>query len=255
MPGRVQHYRSELRKRRGEWEPYLKANSGLPGPRANLELVEAVGEEADADLLWRLSASSDEFLALCGTAGLGRLAGDDPDAVLGWLKQLAADPRWRVREGVAIALQRMGRGNMPALIAEMEAWSKDGHFVQRAAAAALCEPPLLEKADEVRRVLGILDHITRSMAVTHERKHDDFRVLRQAMGYCWSVAVAANAAAGRPLMEKWLRSADPDVAWIMKSNLGKARMSILGKPWLAKWKKAPVTKSRAAATRSRGTAR
>src|SRR5712664_378374 len=120
MAGRGQHYRTELKKRRGEWEPYLKANSGLPGPRGNLELVEAVGEEADADLLWRLSASSDEFLALCGTAGLGRLAATDPEAVLGWLKELAADPRWRVREGVAIALQRMGRGKMPALIVEME---------------------------------------------------------------------------------------------------------------------------------------
>src|SRR6267143_4991822 len=103
MAGRVQHYRLELRKRRGEWEPYLKANSGLPGPRANLELVEAVGEEADADLLWRLSASSDEFLALCGTAGLGRLVRSD-ETVLPWLKELAEDPRWRVREGVAIAL-------------------------------------------------------------------------------------------------------------------------------------------------------
>ena len=251
MAGRVQHYRSELKKRRGEWEPYLKANSGLPGPRANLELVEAVGEEADADLLWRLSASSDEFLALCGTAGLGRLASDDPATVLAWLKLLAADSRWRVREGVAIALQRMGRGNMPALIAEMESWSKEGHFVQRAAAAALCEPALLKKPDEVRRVLMVLDHVTRSMAATHERKDDAYRVLRQAMGYCWSVAVAANPAAGRPLIEKWLRSTDPDVAWMMKSNLGKARMSALGKPWLAKWKKAPSgrPKSRAAITR------
>jgi hypothetical protein len=243
MAGRVQHYRAELRTRRGEWEPYLKANSGLPGPRANLELVEAVGEEADADLLWRLSASSDEFLALCGTAGLGRLAADDPNAVLGWLKQLAADPRWRVREGVAIALQRMGRADMPALITEMEAWSKEGPFGQRAAAAALCEPPLLKKTDEVGRVLKVLDHITRSMAATHDRKQDGYRVLRQAMGYCWSVAVAANPAAGRPLMEKWLRSSDPDVAWIMKSNLAKARMSVLGQAWLARWKKAPAVRT------------
>ncbi len=165
MAGRVQHYRSELKKRRGEWESYLKANSGLPGARANLELVEAVGEEADADLLWRLSASSDEFLALCGTAGLGRLVATDP-SVLPWLKELAEDPRWRVREGVVIALQRFGRADMPALIAEMEAWSKAGPLVQRAAAAAVCEPPLLKKPDEVKRVLQILDHITRSMAAT-----------------------------------------------------------------------------------------
>lgn len=236
MAGRVARYRAELKKRRGEWEPYLKANSGLPGPRANLELVEAVGEEADADLLWRLSASSDEFLALCGTAGLGRLVATDPNAVLGWLKELAQDPRWRVREGVAIALQRMGSASMPQLIAAMEIWSKEGPFVQRAAAAGLCEPPLLKKPDEVRQVLLILDHITRSMAATRDRKHDGFRVLRQAMGYCWSVAATANPEAGRPLLRKWLRSSDPDVAWVIKSNLGKARMKALGKEWLAEAK-------------------
>src|SRR5438445_12991717 len=117
MAGRVQHYRSELRKRRGEWEPYLKANSGLPGPRANLELVEAVGEEADADLLWRLSASSDEFLALCGTAGLGRLAIDDRDKVLRRRNELASDSRSRVRARVDSGRRRGGRSTNPALTA------------------------------------------------------------------------------------------------------------------------------------------
>lgn len=236
MAGRVQQYRDELKKRRGIWEPYLKANSGLPGPRANLELVEAVGDEADADVLWRLSASSDEFLALCGTAGLGRLAATDSAAVLARLKELAEDPRWRVREGVAIALQRIGRSSMPWLIAAMEEWSKGGPFAQRAAAAGLCEPPLLKKRDEVRRVLRILDRITSSMAAAPDRKNDGFRVLRQAMGYCWSVAAAAHPEAGRPLMEKWLQSSDPDIAWVMRSNLGKARMSALGEAWLAEFK-------------------
>jgi hypothetical protein len=225
MAGRVAHYRVELKSRHGDWEAYLKANSGLPGPRANLELVEAVGDEADPDLLWRLCSSSDEFLALCGTAGLGRLAIDDPDTVLGRLKELASDPRWRVREGVAIALQRMGRANLPELIDRMESWSKEGPFVQRAAAAALCEPALLKKPAEVRRVLKILDRLTRSMVATRDRKQEGFRVLRQAMGYCWSVAAVADPGAGRPLMEKWVRSTDPDVAWVMKSNLGKARLS------------------------------
>jgi len=73
-------------------------------------------------------------------------------------------------------------------------------------------------------VLLILDHVTRSMAATRDRKHEGFRVLRQAMGYCWSVAAAANPAAARPLFVKWLRSSDPDISWVMKSNLGKARL-------------------------------
>ena len=131
MVGRAAGYRAELRELK-DWELYLKKHSGLPGPRANLELVQAVGDEADADRLWHLSASSDEFLALCGTAGLGRIALMEPATVMTWLKELASDPRWRVREGVAIALQRIGRESMPQLVTEMQGWLGDGPYTQRA---------------------------------------------------------------------------------------------------------------------------
>ncbi|MGE5508779.1 MAG: hypothetical protein ACM3RP_09905 [Chitinophagales bacterium] len=50
-----------------EWEPYLIAQSGLPGPRANLELAQAVAEEDGAPLLlaalWRLDSAWTERLA------------------------------------------------------------------------------------------------------------------------------------------------------------------------------------------------
>jgi hypothetical protein len=232
---RVEQYRAELRGL-PEWEAYLKKNSGLPGPRANLELVEAVGEEADPERLWRLSASSDEFLALCGTAGLGHIAVSDPVPVMSWLRELAADPRWRVREGVAIALQHMGRHSMPRLLAEMEKWSAGGPYVQRAAAAGLCEPSLLKEPEHVIRVLEILDRMTKSMAATSARKDVGFRVLRQALAYSWGVAAAALPEAGRPFLEKWLRSPDTDVAWVMKSNLAKSRIAALGPAWVTKWR-------------------
>jgi hypothetical protein len=236
---RVEQYRAELR-RLTDWEPFLKKNSGLPGPRANLELVEAVGEEADAERLWRLSASSDEFLTLCGTAGLGHLAVSDPVAVMSWLQELAGDPRWRVREGVAIALQHLGRHSMPRLLAEMEKWATQGPYQQRAAAAGLCEPSLLKEPEHVVRVLKVLDRITKSLAATSARKGEDFRVLRQTLAYSWSVAAAALPESGRPLMEKWLRSPDKDVAWVMQGNLTKARIAGLGSAWVAKWRaKAP----------------
>src|SRR6266566_9342647 len=125
MAGRTEAYRTELRELE-DWEPYLKKHSGLPGPRANLELVAAVAEEADADRLWRLSASHDEFLALCGITGLGRIALIEPDAVIKWLHELASDPRWRVREGVAMALQRLGSEDMPGLLSLMKVWAQEG---------------------------------------------------------------------------------------------------------------------------------
>jgi hypothetical protein len=72
-----------------------------------------------------------------------------------------------------------------------------------------------------------------SLAATQERRHEPFRVLRQALGYCWSVAAASLPQEARPLLEKWIRSHDPDVVWVMKSNLGKTRMAALGREWVA----------------------
>jgi len=224
MGARAEAYRAELRALQ-DWEPYLKKHSGLPGARANLELVEAVGDEADADRLWQMSASGDEFLALCGTAGLGKVALMEPATVMTWLRELASDSRWRVREGVAIALQRIGRENMPHLLGEMQAWMSDGPYVQRAAAAGLCEPALLKEGEHAVQVLEILDQITTSLGASKDRKEDGFRVLRQALGYCWSVAAAAAPDNAGPYFVKWMRSNDKDVRWVMRSNLAKARMS------------------------------
>lgn len=231
MAGKKDEYRRELESRK-DWDAYLKSHSGLPGPRANLELVQVAGDIAPAETLWRWSSSNDEYLALCGTAGLGRFALED-GRVLPRLRELAADSRWRVREGVAIALQRIGARDMARLIREVEPWARGSRYVQRAAAAGLCEPPLLKDAKQVKRVLGVLDRITRSIAEAKDRKSEDFRVLRQAMGYCWSVAAAASPDEGRAKMEKWLASPDPDVRWIMKSNLSKSRMTGLGAKWVA----------------------
>jgi hypothetical protein len=98
--GRFEEHRAALRGLpAGDWDAYLAASSGLPGPRANLELARAVAEEAPAATVRRYAAADDEYLALlCGAAGLGRLlAGGDPAAET----ELArlADDRWRVREG------------------------------------------------------------------------------------------------------------------------------------------------------------
>jgi hypothetical protein len=224
MRPRVEAYRTELRELE-RWEPYLKKHSGLPGPRANLELLAAVVEEADADRLWHFSASTDDYLAACGAAGLGRVALLEPDSALKRLHDMASDPRWRVREGVAMGLQRFGRERMDGLLALMRVWALDEPYVQRAVVAGLCEPALLETNADAVAVLAILDQITRSLTTAEDRTDDGFRVLRQALGYGWSVAAAAAPENAKPYLEKWLRSSDKNVAWVMKSNLAKARMA------------------------------
>ena len=51
------------------------------------------------------------------------------------------------------------------------------------------------------------------------------RTLRQALGYCWSVAVAADPGPGLPRFLALSASSDPDVAWIVHDNRGKARLA------------------------------
>ena len=40
---------------------------------------------------------------------------------------------------------------------------------------------------------------------------------------------------GKPLMEKWLASPDPDIRWIMRENLKKNRLIRMEAAWVAKF--------------------
>jgi len=240
---KVDHYRQILRTL-DDWDAFLLSESGLPGPRANLELVQAVAEEGDAARFQRYLAfgpdqaptnSPQVFLAVCGVVGLGRLLAEGHHEFLATLRRCAADPRWRIREGVAMALQRLGDVDMAALLQVAEEWSRGSLLEKRAAAAAVCEPRLLGQKEHVGRVLQLLDGITASLTQVADRRSDDFRVLRQALGYCWSVAVVAWPEKGQPMMESWLASSDRDVRWVMKENLRKERLKRLDAAWVARW--------------------
>jgi hypothetical protein len=118
-----------------------------------------------------------------------------------------------------MALQRLGDGNKGLLIAAMSEWGQGTALEQRAAAAALCEPRLLGRAQDARAVLGILDQITVGIEQVDNRRSEDFLTLRKGPGYCWSVAVVSLPVEGKALMEKWLVKSDKDVRWIMNLSL------------------------------------
>jgi HEAT repeat protein len=242
--GKIDDYRKELRSL-GNWDAFLMKESGLPGPRGNLELAQAVSDEGNKALFVRYAAlgpdqapvnSPREFLAFCGVLGLGRLLAEGDETALPLLREHASDPRWRTREAVAMALQRLGGADMKHLLAEMEEWSQGSMLEKRAAAAALCEPRLLRNAKDAERVLHILDRITGSLLAIHDCKSEDFRVLRQALGYCWSVAAAALPVEGKALMERWFVSDDQDIRWIMRENLKKNRLARMDAVWVEEWR-------------------
>lgn len=148
---KVDEYR-ELLRTVDDWESFLLQESGLPGPRANIELARAVAEEGDEELFCRFltfdsrkapTNSPREFLPFCGVLGLGRLLSKGREDVLSTLRECASDQRWRIREAVAMALCPLGERDMDALLQEMEGWSTGNLLEKRAAVAALCDPSLL----------------------------------------------------------------------------------------------------------------
>jgi hypothetical protein len=243
---KIDTYRAALEQCK-DLDGYLLAESGLPGPRGNIELAQAVADFGDATLFTHFltftpevapTNTPQEFLAFCGAVGLGKLVAAGQREWLEPLRKLASDPRWRTREGVAMALQRVGDADMPFLLDTMAQWRSGNLLEQRAVVAALCEPRLLKDLAQVSRVLDTLDDITSALCEVQDRKNEDFKTLRKALAYCWSVAVAASPVEGKRCMERWFASADKDVRWLMRENLKKNRLAQMDPAWVQKWQKA-----------------
>ncbi len=240
---KTQVYIEKLRSMEN-WDAYLMQESGLPGPRGNLELIQAVAKIGNEEQFLHLISftpekapvnSQREFLACCGTVGLGRLVAEGKKEYLQQLRFLASDPRWRTRESVAMALQTYGEKDMDELINQMEEWSEGNNYEKRAAAAALCEPKLLKQKEQILKVIQILDNITESINRIQDRKDEGFKALKKGLAYCWSVAVVKLPDEGKTMMEKWFSTIDKDIIWIMKENLKKDRLKRVDAEWVKKW--------------------
>ncbi len=157
---------------------FLLKESGLPGPRGNLELAHAVAQEGNKNqfdhfLTYHAEENTAEvFVVFCGVMGLGKLAASQPE-LFKRLRGYASDPRWRIREPVATGLQLTGDQDMDLLAREMKKWIKGNWYEKRAAAAALAEPRLLKQSKHARQVLQILDSITGAMEADRKTR-DDF---------------------------------------------------------------------------------
>lgn len=237
---KVEKYRRILQELES-WDSFLLQESNLPGPRANLELAFAVAMEGNDSRFLRYASldavsaptnSKEEFLAFCGVLGLGYQVARGQKNHLDTIRNHASDARWRVREAVALGLQRYGKEDMDGLIKLMETWIEGNLLERRAAVAALCEPNLLRDRNQARKVFDIMDRITSSIKAEDDRKSDDFKVLRKGLGYGWSVAVAAQPEIGKGRMERWIDAQDKDIRWIMKQNLRRKRLLRMDEHWV-----------------------
>ncbi|MGN7781882.1 HEAT repeat domain-containing protein [Mycolicibacterium sp. 22603] len=220
------HWTAELRALpRTGWPRYLDEHSGLPGPRANTELALAFGALADRADIDRVVDSPDEYRAMCAAVALGARATDT--ATVARAHTMATDPRWRVREGVVLGLQLLADSDIDSVQRLVTRWAHDPDpLVVRAAVAAICEPRLL--ATPAAAACAI-DTCTAATAVltgwpSDARRDPALRTLRQTLGYCWSVVVAAAPQSGLPVFSS-LDDTDPDVSWVIEQNMKKKRLT------------------------------
>jgi hypothetical protein len=231
-------------------EFYLLDQSRLPGPRANLELVSDLSyllavlaaERPDKvralldsligdDEKKVVSNTPAEFVVLCGVVAYGTCAAALPkwrSAVFELLDQQACSPCWRIRQGVEIASQRLLLDAAPETISHLVILATQGNYYQqRASIATVAEPSLLFNSDNVQAALSILEIILERLrsSPAADRKREDFRVLRQTLGYAVSVITAADPEKGFALMRSCATWGDTDIVWILRENLKKKRLA------------------------------
>jgi hypothetical protein len=228
---------------------FLASNSRLPGPRGNLELAAAFADLCASSGLtedrwallmkWAAMPSEEtpyggasEFLPFCGLQALGAVYPSADEAgrwrIEAALRAAANDIRWRVREGVAMGLQRIGEADFDAPRRILDGWADDPSLlVQRAVVAALAHPPFLGDARRTRYGLRVVDRVLLALlqADAPVCTSEGFRALRKGMEYAPSVFVAWLPEEGFALLETWAARDEPLSARIVRANAGKARLA------------------------------
>jgi hypothetical protein len=232
-------------------EFFLRDQSRLPGPRANLELANdmsyllaaSVSRSADsvhsllcyftnADGKSVISNTPSEFVMLCGIIAFGACASAEPswrEEVINLLDQHACSPYWRVREAVALAFQHILCADTQKVIPHLLYLARHGSYLQqRAAIATIAEPSmlyvpeLLAAALELQRL--VLERL-HAVPLNSRKNNEEFRILRRALGYTLSVVTAAAPDQGFALMRECAAWNDSDVIWILRENLKKKRLA------------------------------
>ncbi|MBX3216420.1 MAG: hypothetical protein KF850_30560 [Labilithrix sp.] len=218
----------------------LELQSGLPGPRVNLNLGLAfafecarLGARSD-ELAYAMAnlppdeargASGKEFVSMCGVLAIGaRAAGAKERAVrdraLALLEERADDVRFRVRDAVPLALASLGGAMKGELVARVEPWM-DRYFHATAVIRALADPAWLETfaVDDHEPPIRLLQA---AYDLAHEAPRSAFRypghkALVEALGSA-PKAVARRFAA--PMFERY-------ALWAEKAKVPELREAIL----------------------------
>ena len=169
---------------------------------------------------------------MCALQALGAAyplaCASDREEALAALRASAVDSRWRVRESVAIGLQRLGEEDTASFAEITLDWSADpSPLIRRAVLAALAHPPILRDRGAAQTALKVAADILDGYAAVprSDRRAAEVQVLKRGLEYAPSVLVAAVPDEGFAWLARVAASPDPGVRRIVGANLGKARLA------------------------------
>jgi hypothetical protein len=226
---------------------HLTRNSNLPGPRGNLELAASFAncltdfKNTSVNKLWKLCRrmvsisvesapvnSPKEFIPFCGTVGISSIAAEYSNYLnmaLSSLQELSSDSRWRVREAVAMGLQRLISTHPEVVITELNTWINNANPLKlRAVVAGVAEPAILKNNDIATAAFQLNQKVVTRLIEINDRKTEVFRVLKKALAYTLSVVIVPLPKEGFKYLKHLIKINDPDVNWIVKENLKKNRL-------------------------------
>lgn len=225
----------------------LTEASGLPGPRANVELaVDFASEVADraaaepapwwdlcrglAAVTARRAPSGDpgEFVALCGTLGVaavGSVVDEHTAEALAVARSAAADPRWRVREGAAMALRRLLLTHREATLTVLRSCLEGGRALElRAVIATLADPSVLRDAALADIAVVFHRQVLRKLLASDVRAAPATVVLRQALATGLSLVATVRPDDIFGMVEDLIVVRDVDALWIARETLRKTAL-------------------------------
>ncbi|MOA06141.1 hypothetical protein D3C78_1257660 [compost metagenome] len=171
------------------------------------------------------------FLPFCAILALGAYypyaEGNNKKRCINEIVNSMSDPRWRIREGSAMALQRIGEKEFSTIKELMEQMFDSSNLLERRAfVAALAHPPILEDSEAVSFALDLSERIIDDIVADPSLgRSEEYRVLSKGLEYAISVFVERMPLEGFALLNKYAMSGDKRIQKIVKSNIGKARIA------------------------------
>jgi hypothetical protein len=230
-------------------EFYLRNQSRLPGPRANMELANDVSNLlavsvpkypenvhsllnyfVNGDRKMLAGNTPSEFVMLCGIMAFGACTAVYPlwrPETLDLLDHYACSPYARIREGVEIAFRCLLEADPQDIMQHLMELAVRGNYLQqRVAIATVSEPVVLYTPDILATALKmqrvVLERLHQASA---DGKNEAFRHLRRTLGYTLSVITAAAPEEGFALMKECAGWNDSNITWILRENLKKKRLA------------------------------